>query len=186
MRRAWLLSIFCLMGGCIPFSLQPVYTAEDLVFDEGLLGSWGSDSDLDDVFKFENADGKGYRLSYRETEDDPPVVFLVHLAQIGGHRVLDVTLANDSPLPDIQEEAAIHLLRIHSFYYVKRDGDTLSFRTFDQDWLKERSEKGLLWVKHQQVNDQLVFTDTTERMQRFLVKWGNAGILGDWETLKRR
>jgi hypothetical protein len=109
------------------------------------------------------------------------------LVQIKKHRVLDLSFADESDLPDLAEWEALHILPAHSFWYVKRDGDAFSLRSFDYDWLKNRKEKGRLWVDHLDTPDRLVFTAKTDRMQRFLAKWGDdEEALGDWGTLTRQ
>ena len=186
MRFVHLFPILCLAAGCIPISLNPIYTDDDLVFDEGLLGAWSEGADSES-WTFERDGDKAYTLTIRQTGEERPVVLSAHLVQIKKHRLLDLTLTDESELPELEEWEAFHLLPVHSFWYMKREGDAFSLRTFDYDWLEERMDKGRLWVSHEEIADRLVFTAKTARMQRFLAKWGNdEDALGDWETITRQ
>jgi hypothetical protein len=184
MRYLGLIPILSLIAGCIPLSLNPIYTSEDLVFDAGLLGTWAVDSG---TWTFEQIGDNTYKLTIQDADTKRPVVLSAHLVQIKSHRLLDLSIADDSELPELEDMELLHLLPAHSFWYVKREGDSLSLRTFSRDWLKKRIVKGRLWVEHVEVDDRLVFTAKTERMQRFLAKWGNSdSALGDWETITRQ
>ena len=161
-----------------------IYTDDDLVFDGGLLGTWAADSE---TWTFEQVGDTAYKLTIRESDTKRPVVLSAHLVQIKAHRLLDLSLGENSELPELEEMESFHLLPAHSFWYVKREGDSLSLRTFSQDWLEERMKKGRLWVDHVEVDDRLVFTAKTERVQRFLAKWGSHDrALGEWETITRK
>ena len=62
-----LLATALLLAACIP-SVNPFYTPKDLVFDARLLGEWQEKDKPQEpeIWKFEKADDKGYKLQVIE------------------------------------------------------------------------------------------------------------------------
>jgi hypothetical protein len=107
-----------LFVGCIP-SLNQVYTDEQVVFDEDLVG----------VF----VDPKSYHLVLKE-KDGKQVKFVVHLADLDGLRIMDL-------FPEQQESQAsgfyqAHSIPIHTTYAVKQIKPKLILSTLDFKWLE--------------------------------------------------
>lgn len=180
MRTRILLSaVLVLSAGCIPLSLHPLYTHEDLVYDPGLEGTWGEADD--DQWIFEKADENGYKLTIRDGEDT--YQFSAHLVQLKKYRFLDMQVTEVAGISDF---SSWFLIPAHAIWQLERNGDTLRMRTIDFEWLDERREKGRLWVAHEELDDWFVFTADTERMQRFFLKWiDNEEAYGDWEETSR-
>src|SRR6266581_4332910 len=65
---ALVLVALCGLIGCIPTSINPLYTGEDLVFDPALIGVWSSKGDSKETWAFEKAGDTEYKLVY--TGDD--------------------------------------------------------------------------------------------------------------------
>lgn len=95
-RTSWpLLALVLLLAGCMPVdSLNPLYTAKDIVFDEGLLGAWTSlDPSNKSVTSFIRTIGttEPDYYSVKVIEDDgSKTEYQAHLLEIEGHRFLDV------------------------------------------------------------------------------------------------
>ena len=45
----------CSITGCIPTSINPLYTGQDLVFDPALIGVWSETGDSKETWAFEKA-----------------------------------------------------------------------------------------------------------------------------------
>lgn len=179
MRLQLLLSaVLVLSASCIPLSLHPLYTDEDLVYDPGLEGAWGEEGEQ---WIFEKADETSYKLTIKD--DDETYVFSAHLVQLKEYRFLDMQV---SEVADITDFSSWFLIPAHAIWQIDREGDTLRLRTMDYEWLEERREKGRLWVAHEELDDWFVFTADTERMQRFFLKWiDNEEAYGGWEETSR-
>ncbi len=171
-------SVMVLFAGCIPLSIHPLYTDEDLVYDTGLEGAWGEE---EEQWIFEKADEKEYKLTIKDGEEI--FVFSAHLVQLKDYRFLDMQASEVAGLSDF---FAGFLIPAHGVFQIEREGDTLRLRTMDYEWLEERRENGRLWVAHEELDDWFVFTADTKRMQRFFLKWiDNEDAYGGWEETGR-
>ena len=61
LKHLSVLFLLLLCSGCIPTSLHPLYTEEDILFDQRLIGSW-SEEDGDDSWTFGVPSGGPARL----------------------------------------------------------------------------------------------------------------------------
>jgi len=106
------LPLALLLTGCAPVdSLNPLYTSKDVVFDETLLGQWGSPGDGLD---FAKQGVNGYRIVLSAKDDDTgqtiTLVFDAHLVELQGHCFLDVTW-KQSAVDESQALPEVHLTR---------------------------------------------------------------------------
>ncbi len=178
-RNALSILLFVSVSGCIPLSLHPLYTDEDLVYDPGLEGTWGEE---DDRWIFEKAGENEYTLTVLSGDDDP-VTLSAHLVQLKKYQFLDLQATEVSGIGDF---ASFMLIPAHAIWQYERDGDTFRLRTLDYDWMNDRLEKGRLWVSHEKLDDWFVFTAEPKRMQRFFLKWiDNEDAYSDWDDIKR-
>jgi hypothetical protein len=167
------------LAGCIPLSLHPLYTEEDLVYDAGLEGLWGEDNDH---WLFEKADENEYKLTVTSGEN-PPVVFSAHLVQLKEYTFLDLQASEVSGISDF---SSLMLIPVHAIWQYKRDGDTFRLRTLDYDWMVERVDKKRFWIAHEEYEDWFIFTAEPKRLQRFFLNWvGDEDAYGDWEEIER-
>jgi hypothetical protein len=81
------LTVALFLAGCAPVdSLNPLYTDDDLAFDQELLGQWNNESG---GLLFAQT-GNGYRIFSSAQEDNTVTMYDAHLVQLGGRRFLDV------------------------------------------------------------------------------------------------
>src|SRR5205809_2041484 len=71
--------------GCIPTSINPLYTGQDLVFDPALIGVWTGEGDSKETWTFEKAGVTEYKFVYTE-EDGKTGRFEAHLLKLGSMR----------------------------------------------------------------------------------------------------
>jgi len=172
-------AVLVIAAGCIPLSLHPLYTDEDLTYDTGLEGVWGDEHDR---WTFEKAGENVYKLTV-ENGDEGPALFSAHLVQLKKYCFLDLQVSEVAGLSDFE---SMMLIPVHGIWQYERDGDTFRLRTLDYEWLGDRREKGRLWVSHDELEDWFVFTAEPKRMQRFFLKWiDNEDAYGDWEEISR-
>src|SRR5215210_6049890 len=83
-----------LLAGCWQKSLNPFYTATDLIFDAKLAGSWkeykGENNEGGNIWKFSDADAatKTYKLEI--ADGDEKQTYDARLFQLDGQRLLDI------------------------------------------------------------------------------------------------
>ncbi|GMV90273.1 MAG: hypothetical protein AMXMBFR82_00510 [Candidatus Hydrogenedentota bacterium] len=176
--QSLLIAVLLLSASCIPLSLHPLYTDEDLVYDPGLEGAWGEEGEQ---WIFEKADEKEYKLTIKD--NDESFIFSAHLVQLKEYRFLDMQASEVAGLSDF---FGGFLVPAHGIFQIEREGDTFRLRTMDYEWLEDRLEKGRLWVAHEELDDWFVFTADTKRMQRFFLKWvDHEDAYGGWEETNR-
>jgi hypothetical protein len=188
-RRLWPLCILAaslgtLLLGCIP-SLQPLFTPDDLVFEEKLLGAW-AEKDKEPGWIFSKGDEKSYQLTIKEEEKSSP--FQAHLFKLQDQLYLDI-YPDDSGLEDSQRETFFRsaLVRGHLFFKVSQLTSTdLKFHLLDDEWLKEFIAQNPKAVAHTKVEDRLIFVASTAEMQKFLTTHAkNPKAWGDPAELMR-
>jgi hypothetical protein len=177
MRPAKLIfSLTLLLSGCLTPSLHPLYTDTDVLSDPGLVGSWAEDDDDDDEsWTFELLEENAYRLTI--TEDGESAILEAHLLQLGEHLFLDL-------YPEEMEFASdwyeLHLLPVHTFYWVSLQGDLLELAVMDSEWLQDRSDAGELGIRHERRDDTVILTAPTADLQKFIL--AHVGALFDYDN----
>jgi hypothetical protein len=158
-----------LVPGCVP-SLHPLYTEQDLVYDERLLGEWAEEGEAGDRWLFEPLDEHGYRVTF--SEDGREGRFNVRLLELSGHRYLDF-----EPTDDGFENLALggfyrmHWVPAHTFVRVELVDRMLRMSLMNADWLSKHLEREPDSLAHRRRDsDELVLTASTEQLQRFVKK----------------
>ncbi len=153
--------------GCIPVSLNGIYTDKDSIFDSSLVGRWVSE-DEEHILNFSRAGDLEYKVVYID-EENKTGTFKAHLVKLGENLFLDL-FPNE---PQSQDSGAywIHLFPVHSFVWIKQMEPTLQIYCMNLDWLKKYLEKNPEALKHEMADgDRLILTASTKELQEFLVK----------------
>ena len=158
------LGIAVLLAGCVP-SLHPLYTKQDLVVDNKLVGTW-SDEDLEETWVFKAASDKAYDLTL--TSNGEPAEFETHLVRLGGATFLDMYPKETKGVKN--EYYLLHLIPAHTFSRIKIDGDVLSVAMLDGTWLEDVIDEGIVKIAHEDVEEDIVLTASTPELQKFLRK----------------
>ena len=190
-KRALFYCLAALLGGCVPIvSLHPLFTGEDIVFEEKLLGTWGDDVNEPEVTwefaRFEEGDTEAlpetlddqierlYRL--RLTDDDGHEgSFVATLVRLNGRRFLDI-FPDEFPSgePDVEKMKLVYnaffFLRVHTFARVDTIGKRLQMRLTDDEEFAELLEAEPNAVRHEVVEDRPVLTAGTKELQAFVLK----------------
>ena len=66
--KRFALVLLLTLAGCV-FSLHPLYTDEDLVFDPALVGTWAQDNS-GNTWEFGKGNRNNYELVIRESDGD--------------------------------------------------------------------------------------------------------------------
>jgi hypothetical protein len=171
------------MTGCFVLSVHPLYFEKDLVFESGLVGTWGEkehEKDQSELWIFQKTGDKSYRLIIRE--DDEEGLFEAHLLKLGNHLFLDL-------YPEEPEESSefynMHVIPAHSFILVSLEGHVLRLGFFDLDWLKKNIEQNKVAIKHERRDDTIVLTASTQELQEFVLKHVAEAFPFEEESLHR-
>ena len=162
-----------LMIGCLP-SVHPLYTDDDLIFREELLGTWLGPStgfhrtDETETWKFEQDDEKTYALTHI-TESDT-THFLGHLVQLGDMYFLDLVLEDADQLSDF---AQYHIFPVHTFSKVTFNEGQVSLEMFNSNWIIDMIDENRIRIKHEKASDLILLTASTEELQKFILKYGD-------------
>ncbi len=182
---------FCGGVGCIPTSINPLYTGQDLVFDPALLGVWRSEGDSKDTWAFEKAGDSEYKFVYTDDEGKTGQ-FEAHLLKLGHTRFLDL-FPDESGIEGMDRSGyyKIHLLRTHSFLKVTRIEPALQMESLDLKWLREFLEKHPNAIRHHKIGEgdeaQIVLTASTPDLRKFVEKHlKTEGAFGEPINLKRK
>jgi len=188
---AVVLVALCGLIGCIPTSINPLYTGESLVFDPALIGVWSSEGDSRETWVFEKAGDTAYKFVYTEN-DGKTGHFEAHLLKLGHTQFLDL-FPDESGIEEMDRSGfyKVHLLRTHSFLKVTRIEPALQMAPLDLKWLREFLGKHPKAIRHHKIGEgddaQIVLTDSTPELRKFVEKHlKTEGAFGEPINLKRK
>jgi hypothetical protein len=180
-KKAVLYSLILLLGGCLP-SLHALYTDETLIFKEELVGKWVADEG--EIWKFRRAGDEEYELRISDGEEKAGR-FEVHLVELEGMMFLDI-FPGSEPLEDMQDFYKLHIVPAHTFMKVDRIDPNLQLRLMDPGEVADMLKDDPNLLKHEELDDLLVLTASTEQLQEFMIKYANAeGVFGEASDLTR-
>ena len=154
--------------GCLPVSLEPLYTAKDLVVDNTLVGTWAGE-DEKERWTFESAEEQAYVLRHTDSEGKN-AVFKAHLLKLKGERFLD--LYPDDLEVELNWLAACQLVPGHVFFKVQLSEKELRIAPMDLDWLGDYLEEHPKAIGHKRFDDgdRILLTASTADLQKFVLK----------------
>jgi len=166
-----------LLGGCVPvMSLHSLYTEEDVVFEEKLLGTWVDDSN-DTTWEFSRAGAKekAYKLIYSDNEGKRGS-FDAHLVKLENQLFLDIFPNQFTSEQQNWEEMKwaynfFFFAPAHTFIKIDYIEPQLKMRRTVNDEMKELFKEEPNAVKHELVEDEIVLTASTKELQAFVLKY---------------
>ena len=157
-----------LLIGCIP-SVNPFFTAKDVVFDAHLLGEWQEKgSDKPEVWKFEQGEAKSYKLTTTDKEGKQGE-FKAHLFKLKQKYFLDLVPSECNYATNQADMVAFAMFPGHLLLRVPQLGPELQLAGFDYDWLQKHLESDPKALAHHKEDDRIVLTADTKALQRFLL-----------------
>jgi hypothetical protein len=153
------------------FSLQPLFTDQDVNFDPTLLGTLG-DYENEMTFTFSKSMNKGYDLiiAEKDMEQETSAAFDAHLVRLGGFWFLDFYPAD---LPVAKDFYRFHLMKVHSIARIWIEGDVVRIALLDSQWVKAGIDEKRLDIKHEILDGNILLTDTTLAFQDLAYHHGN-------------
>ncbi len=156
-----------LLAGCEPtLSLHPLFTEKDLVFEPALVGSWAGEEDKTTI-TFQKAGENAYELFFMG-EGTTGKHFEARLAQVGRFLFLDVCPKEVDTKDDFYKK---HLVRAHTFYRIKIDGDVLKINYLDDDWVKKMAAERTTNIPQENLDGEIVLTAATDELQNFVLMY---------------
>jgi len=199
--------ITILLGGCVPvMSLHPLFTEENLVFEEKLLGTWVDDPNSPkSTWEFKRVEDsaqkegelnppqkpeKAYKLILLNNEDNTKGSFYAHLVKLEDRLFLDVYPSRlPCAQPDPNEDWLLNtffLIPGHSFVIIDSIEPQLKLRWTSEDKMEEIFKENPDAVKHTSVEDRLVLTASTKELQTFVLKYADDDRLFPTEAVLTR
>jgi hypothetical protein len=207
-KKALWYVLLALAAGCGPiFSLHPLFTEENLTFDERLLGSW-----VDDVNKpgqswefsrlgpvdpntleeeFKGVEERLYRLTVQDDEKGKGI-FIACLGKLGDRLFLDILPARfPSGQQDLKKAELIYnvffFLPVHTFAKVEIVNNQLKISLTDDDKFNDLMKAEPNAIKHELFDSRLVLTAPPKDLQAFVTKHANdKRLFADETVLKRK
>ena len=173
-------------GSCIP-SLFPLYTNEDLITDDRIVGTWDAGdggiwvierldySPSSDFFSSDWSDTKEkntYRLVVTEIDrvDTLEAEFLVHMLVLGGQHYLNYYPVDYELDHDFM---SWHMIEANNFSKVWITEDSISLGFFDPSYLEELIDENRIKISHIRHDNGILLTARTRELQKFVIKYGD-------------
>lgn len=200
-RYLILLAIILITGqSCTIFSLNPLYHEEDLIEMPEVLGLW-EDTDEEEIFvSFERLDDNKYIFRYMEGnkqtvvdlysgKEEPEVnteylndlkaetvSFEAGFLKVGDHYFVDL-YPYYKYYQDDEHDEEYYLFRsfipTHAFLKFAWENEELVLYMFSYDRLQELFEQNRIRIRHQQFDDYIVITASTDELQKFIRKYAD-------------
>ena len=169
------------LSGCFLQSLHPLYTDEEVVFEEKLIGKWSENGDY--ILEFKKGEGKAYKMRLFDGKDGR---FEAHLVKLKDMMFLDI-YPDGVTMEGVQGLYKMHLLGVHTFLRVDQIEPKLQLRPLDYERVSEMLKEDPNLLKHEVLEeDHIVLTAPTKRLQEFMIKHANVeGVFGDITELIR-
>jgi hypothetical protein len=181
-KKAAFYLLAVMLGGCVICSLHPLYTDEELIFEEKLIGKWSAE---DGIWEFRAGEPNTYQMRVLD-EGGKEGRFVAHLVNLKDMTFLDI-FPDGEAIGEPQAFYGFHLLPTHTFMKVDQIEPKLQLRVMDYDKVSEMLKENPNLLKHEVVEDRIVLTASTEQLQKFAVEYANeVGVFAEATELARR
>jgi len=167
-----------LVIGCLP-SVHPFYTADDVFFDEKLIGSFAdgeSKTEKDETWRFMKADDNRYQLEISVAKGEPGKIEVVgqlqgRLFKLGKHTCLDLSPDMDLLQDNFSGWYSSGFIPGHLIFKVHGVDDSgLVMSAPEYDWIGDFLKKNPDSLAHRTENDRLVLIAPTKKLRRFFLE----------------
>src|SRR5687768_8062584 len=171
-----------ILPGCV-YSLYPIYTNNDLVYDSKLVGAWGA-AGSKDVWKFENLleqqlapfkdkaekaekeklkriliNKNTYLLTY--TENGETRKMQANLAKLDDNLFLDIFPESLNLKNSFFEDQYVP---VHTYAKIKVYGDRFALYFFNSELMYKLLEQNTIRIKHESFDYYKIVTASTEEL----------------------
>ena len=154
--------------GCIPTSIHPLYNDQTITYDENLVGKW---TNGESTWQFTPASDNSYDL--KVIEDNKKAELVVHMAEFGGMRFLDLFPGENEAIENTAATYQILLVPTHTFMKVDRIDSILQLR-----WVcfKDLIDDDPNVIEFAESEDTTIVTASTEQLQKVIIEYGDEVI----------
>lgn len=175
-----------LLTACIP-SMNPFYSAKDIVFEPTLLGEWTASDSSDEPqhWKFERHEDSTYDLTVRD-EDGAHGHFKATLFKLENHTFLDLIPSECDYTTNQTDLVAFAMFPGHLLIHVTQIKPELKMAFCDFEWLGNQLEDDPKALMHHTEDERILLTASTKQLQRFVLKHlKSEELFSDYGTLTR-
>ncbi len=159
-----ILSGLLMLTGCVR-SLNPLYTEQDLIYDNSLVGVW-IDKETGETWAFSNAGKLEYKLLHTE-DDGRSGEFSARLVKIEDKTFLDIApVKTGFSQSDFYQS---HFLPTHTFAHIMRKDSTVQIAMLEPRWLKDLLDDNPEAIRHEKINGEIVLAASPKETQKFLL-----------------
>lgn len=178
------------LPGCV-YSLYPLYTSKDLIFEKKLVGLWRSPEN--ETWKFENLLEQQLEQYKDKTEraqkekDKKPFInkntyllsstekgetrkMQAHLIKLGENLFLDIFPESINLKNSFYED---QFVPIHTYARIKVYDNRFELYFFNAEFLYKLLDQNTIRIKHESFEYYKVITASTEELQKFVIKYGD-------------
>lgn len=193
-----LLAIILIMGqSCTIFSLNPLYNEEDLLEMPKVLGLWEDADEEKQFISFERLEDKKYVFKYMEADKqtvidvysgnisadsinenlkvlkEQTISFEAGILEVGDHYFIDLYPYYAEGENDEEYYLWRNFIPTHAFLKFEWENEELVLYMFSYDRLQELFEQNRIRIRHQQFDDYIVITASTDELQKFIRKYAD-------------
>jgi len=167
-----------LLCACIP-SVNPFYKDKDIVSEPRLFGEWEGGESADDkqIWKFEDAGDKTYKLTIIENAEGKKGQFTTRLFKLGQEQFLDLVPSDCEYATNQADIVAASMFPGHLLVHVSQIEPSLKLAFFDFDWLEKLLKQDPKALANHREGDRIILTASTTELQRFVLKHLREGKL---------
>ncbi len=159
------LSLLIMCTSCVP-SLNPLYTDQDLIFDNSLIGVW-VEKDGKETWTLSNC---GNDLEYRLMHTDgngKKGEFSARLVRVGDKTFLDIVPVKPGFTQSDFYQG--HFFATHTFVHIVKNGSSVWLSPLEPQWLKEYVARNPDAISHIKIRDEIVLASTPKETQKLLL-----------------
>ncbi len=160
----FLISFLWIISGCVP-SLNPLYTEEDLVYNNELIGTW-IEIKSKETWTFSQKSKKEYWLNHSENND--AALFEAHLVKLGDFLFIDLY---PSELKSSNYLYQTHLYPVHTFSKIRISKNQIVIKILNPIWLEESVENKRINIDYVRSDETILLTAKTTELQNFVLKY---------------
>jgi hypothetical protein len=197
-RNLVLLAIILVTGqSCTIFSLNPLYNEEDLLEMPEVLGLWEDNDDEGEFVSFERLDNNKFIFRYMEGDKqtvidfysgkisadsvnenikvlkEQTISFEAGILEVGDHYFIDLYPYYAEGENDEEYYLWRNFIPTHAFLKFEWENAELVLYMFSYDRLQELFEQNRIRIRHQQFDDYIVITASTDDLQKFIRKYAD-------------
>ena len=162
--KSLVLGFVLLSAGCVP-SLNPLYTEQDLIYDNSLVGVW-VDKEAGETWAFSNNGKLEYKILHTEV-DGRNGEFSARLVRVENEIFLDIVpIKTGFAQSDFYQG---HFFATHTFMHISRKGSNVQIAVLEPKWLKEVLAERPDAIRHEKINGEIVLSASPKEMQEFLL-----------------